>query len=59
MSEPSQGKVIGIIVGVSIAGIFFLLFVIAFFHWCSRTMHRNVDRHHRGSSESVSECSEV
>jgi hypothetical protein len=58
MSEPSQGKVVGIIVGVSIAGIFFLLFVIAVLHWCSRTMHRNVVGH-RGSSESVSECSEV
>jgi hypothetical protein len=40
MTEPSQSEVAGIIVGFAILGVFFMLFVMALFHWYSRRMHR-------------------
>jgi hypothetical protein len=40
MDEPSQTKTTGIIIGVTIAGVIFLLFAFMVFAWYSRKMHR-------------------
>jgi len=39
MKEPSQSMATGIIIGITVAGVFFLLIVITLLHWCSRRMH--------------------
>ncbi|KAI5844790.1 hypothetical protein BZA05DRAFT_448285 [Tricharina praecox] len=74
MKEPSQSMATGIIIGITVAGVFFLLIVITLLHWCSRRMHPrkiiggsgegeggHYARGHRSSDEStrVSEMSEV
>jgi hypothetical protein len=38
--EPSQSQTTGIIIGVTIAGVIFLLFAFMLFAWCSRRVHR-------------------
>lgn len=40
MSEPSQSKATGIIIGVTIGVIIFLIFLLTLFHYWSRKMHR-------------------
>ncbi|PWW78653.1 hypothetical protein C7212DRAFT_308912, partial [Tuber magnatum] len=40
MGEPSQAQVNGIIVGLTIGGSIFLIFVLTVFHYYSRRMHR-------------------
>ena len=40
MHEPSQGQATGIILGFAVAGVFFLLIVIALFHWYLRRINR-------------------
>ncbi|RPB01132.1 hypothetical protein L873DRAFT_687801 [Choiromyces venosus 120613-1] len=40
MGEPSQAQVNGIIVGLTIGGSIFLIFILTLFHYYSRLMHR-------------------
>ncbi|KAL7268938.1 hypothetical protein RUND412_008419 [Rhizina undulata] len=56
MGEASQSRISGIIIGVTIASIAFLLFVIALIHYYSRQMHRRkISPRPNETSETTSE----
>lgn len=58
MGEPSQSKVTGMIVGVTIAVTIFLIFIVTVIHYFSRRMHRPKGLPPRGS-ETMSEGGSV